>query len=361
MNHHRLNSAVGFLSQLISIPSFSRDEKETADTWENWLKCQEAPKVGRIANNVYSYSPNFNSDKPTLMLNSHLDTVRPASSYTIDPFTPTLKEGHLYGLGSNDAGASAVSLASVYLDLVNDSELPVNILLAITAEEEVTGINGMRLFLHHLNEIGKKPTMAIVGEPTGMQPAIAERGLLVLDCETHGKAGHAARNEGINAIYRAIEDIEILKNYREPMVSPVLGPLKISVTMINAGTLHNAVPDKCTYVADVRTTDSYSNTEVVEMLQKAVKWSSITPRSTHINASSIAKNHPLVESAVSLGMTPFISPTTSDMAVLGNIPSLKIGPGESSRSHSADEYIKISEINSALELYTALIQNLRKI
>ena len=369
--HPRFDEAVNLLRRLISTPSPSREETATADIWEEWLRDQGIDYVERLHNNVFAVAPGFNPERPTLMLNSHHDTVRPAASYTRDPYSPDIVtdptlpgiEGdRLYGLGSNDAGASGVALASTFLDIVENPEacagLPFNLILAITAAEEVMGEHGMRAFLPHLAERGLTPDMVIVGEPTGMQPAVAERGLLVFDGVTIGKSGHAARNEGINAIYRAIEDIDRLRSFSPEKTSEVLGPIKVSVTMINAGTQHNVVPDKCTFVVDVRTTDAYTNEETVKLLQDTVKWSTITPRSTRVHASVIGNDHPLVKSAVALGRTSFISPTTSDMALMHGIPSLKIGPGESSRSHTADEYILLSELNEALHLYPSLISGL---
>ncbi|MDE6511666.1 MAG: M20/M25/M40 family metallo-hydrolase, partial [Muribaculaceae bacterium] len=265
----------------------------------------------------------------------------------------------LYGLGSNDAGGSGVALAMAFLTLKDDDTLPVNLLLAITAAEEVMGELGMRAFLPYLAERNLTPDMVLVGEPTGMQPAVAERGLLVLDCEAKGKAGHAARNEGINALYRAMEDIESLRDFHPARTSDILGPIKVNVTMIQCGTQHNVVPDTCSYVADIRTTDAYTNEETVELLKKCVKWSVLTPRSTRVHASVIGPQHPLVKAAVSMGKTPFVSPTTSDMALMHDIPSLKMGPGESSRSHSADEFICLSEIEDAIQTYINLIRSLK--
>lgn len=359
--HPRFDKAVTLLRRLISVPSPSREESATADIWEQWLRNQGVQNVERLHNNVFVVAPGFDTSRPTLMLNSHHDTVRPANSYTRDPYSPDIEGDRLYGLGSNDAGASGVALASTFLDLIGQAEttLPYNLILAITAAEEVMGENGMRAFLPHLEERGMTPDMVLVGEPTGMQPAIAERGLLVFDCVTPGKSGHAARSEGINAIYRAIEDIDRLRNFYPEKISDVLGPIKISVTMINAGTQHNVVPDKCTFVTDVRTTDAYTNEETVDLLRKTVRWSEITPRSTRVHASVIPLDHPLVKSAVKLSRTPFVSPTTSDMALMHGIPSLKMGPGESSRSHTADEYILLSELNEALYLYHKLIDGLK--
>lgn len=350
---------ISHLQRLISTPSFSREETATADIWEEWLKENNAGDVKRLHNNVYVLSKHYDPSKPLLMLNSHHDTVRPAASYSRNPFSPDIEEDKLYGLGSNDAGASGVALAMAFLALKDENDLPVNLLLAITAAEEVMGELGMRAFLPHLAENGLTPDMVLVGEPTGMQAAIAERGLLVLDCVTKGKAGHAARNEGINALYRAIEDIERLRNFTPEKTSEILGPIKVSVTMINCGTQHNVIPDTCSYVADIRTTDAYSNEQTVELLRKCVKWSELTPRSTRVHASVIDKNHPLVKAAASLGKSTFISPTTSDMALMHGIPSLKMGPGESSRSHSADEYVALSEISDAIDTYVQLIRAIK--
>ena len=354
--HHRLDAAVALLERLIATPSFSRDEQATADIWESWLKENGVENVCRHHNNVFAIGTTYDPFRPTLMLNSHHDTVRPVSGYTRDPFSPQIEDGKLYGLGSNDAGASGVSLASTFLDLRSDPNLTFNLILAITAAEEVMGEYGMRAFLPHLEQLGLRPDMAIVGEPTSMQAAVAERGLVVLDAKTEGKSGHAARDTGINAIYRAIEDIESLRNFEPAKESGILGPLKISITMISAGTQHNVVPDTCNWVVDVRTTDAYTNEATVEMLRKCVKWSTLTPRSTRIHASVISADHPLVKGALALGLECVVSPTTSDMALMYDIDSLKIGPGESSRSHTADEYVEIDEINQALWLYPRLIK-----
>lgn len=354
--HPRLSAAVELLKRLIATPSPSRDESKTADIWENWLRDMGAQNVVRQHNNVFAVSSSYDPFRPTLMLNSHHDTVKPASSYTRNPYSPDIEDGKLYGLGSNDAGASGVSLASTFLDMKGRTDLPFNLIFAITAAEEVMGEHGMRAFLPYLEQLGMTPDMVIVGEPTGMQAAVAERGLLVFDAETEGKSGHAARNEGVNAIYRAIEDIQALRQWAPPLVSETLGPIKVSITMISAGTQHNVVPDLCKWVVDVRTTDAYSNEQTVELIRKAVKWSRLTPRSTRVHASVIPSDHPLVKGAESLGLKCFVSPTTSDMALMHGIQSLKIGPGESARSHTADEYIEISEINEALHLYPRLIE-----
>lgn len=344
------------LSRLISTPSFSRQEADTATIIYDYLAAEGA-KPRRHGNNVWAVSENFDPSRPTLMLNSHHDTVKPAASYTRDPFAPTIEDGRLYGLGSNDAGASVVSLISAFLEQ-RHNVLPFNLLLAITAEEEVGGENGMRSFLPMLADEDIRIDCAIVGEPTGMQPAVAERGLVVLDCVTPGVTGHAARGEGINAIYRAMEDIDRLRTYEFPSVSPILGPVGLNVTQIDAGWQHNAIPDECKWVVDIRTTDAQSNEEVVELLRSCVRWSTLTPRSTRVRASVIDNSHPLVQTVVKLGRKPFVSPTTSDMSLMYDFPSLKIGPGQSARSHSADEYICLSEISDAIDLYRRIITGL---
>ncbi len=356
--HPRFQAAVDLLRRLIAVPSPSGKEDDTAAIWQQWLEEHGVGEVCRVRNNVFVVAPGFDSSKPILMLNSHHDTVRPSTAYTRDPYSPDIADGRIYGLGSNDAGASGVALAATFLDLASDDTLPVNLLFAISASEENMSPEGMRLLLPELTSRGLKPDMAIVGEPTGMQPAVAERGLLVLDGVATGRQGHAARDEGINAIYRAIEDIGLLQSFSTPVVSSVLGPIKVSITMIEAGTQHNVVPATCSYVVDVRTTDAYTNQETVELLRQTVRWSSLTPRSTHIGASALPLGHPLFKAALALGLEPFVSPTTSDMALLHGIPSLKIGPGQSSRSHAADEYVCLDEINEALYVYPQIIKNL---
>lgn len=354
--------AVELLKSLIATPSLSRDESRAADIVENFINsCCGACKAQRAGNNIVVFPKYFDLAKPVVMLNSHIDTVKPAASYTFDPFTPFERDGKLYGLGSNDAGAPLVSLIAAFLN-IKDKDLPYSPFLAVSAEEEVGGEGGMRHLLKFLENEGlTRIDMAIVGEPTSLQPAIAERGLLVLDCVTTGVTGHAARNEGINAIYRAIDDIAALRSCGFEKVSSVLGPIKISVTQIEAGRQHNVVPDECRWVADIRTTDAYSNEETAEMLQNSVsEHTSVTPRSTRVHASVISKTHPLVRAAVAMGKTPFVSPTTSDMSLMHGIPSLKIGPGESSRSHSADEFIYLSEIEQGIAAYMQLLDNLAK-
>lgn len=345
------NEIVELLRKLISTPSFSNQEDDVANIWQQWLEGHRVKNVRRFHNNVYALSENFDREKPILLLNSHMDTVKPVESYTRDPFEPTVADGRLYGLGSNDAGGAGVSLAYSFLKFKDKKDLPFNLLFAITASEEKMGELGMRAFLPHLRQQDIYPQMAIVGEPTGCQAAIAERGLVVCDAEVKGIAGHAARNEGINAIYRAIEDIETLRHIKFPKESKTLGPINVAVTMFNAGTQHNVVPDRCHYVIDIRTTDAFTNEDTVRFLQSSMEWSTLVPRSTRIQASALPDNHPFLKAAKGIGLTSFISPTTSDMALMHDIQSIKIGPGESKRSHSADEYINLEEIHQGIKTY----------
>lgn len=351
-----MDRAIELLKSMIATPSTSRIEEGTAALiFDRLHEAGVMPR--RFRNNVWAVSASFDPYRPTLMLNSHHDTVKPAASYTRDPYLPSVEGDRLYGLGSNDAGASAVALMETFLTL-HAAPLPFNLLLALTAEEEVGGENGMRAFLPHLSSEGIRIDCAIVGEPTGMQAAVAERGLVVLDCLTPGVTGHAARGEGVNAIYRAIADIEALRAFRFPRESAILGPVGLNVTQIDAGWQHNAIPDECRWVVDIRTTDAYTNEETVDLLRTAVSHSTLTPRSTRVRASVISESHPLVQAALALGCSTFVSPTTSDMSLMYDFPSLKIGPGESSRSHSADEFVLISEIREAITTYRRLIEGL---
>lgn len=350
---------ISFLRRLISTPSLSRDEGRTADLIAQTLTA-EGFTVNRHLNNVWTFASGFDPAKPTLLLNSHHDTVKPSPAYSRNPFDPTVEGDCLYGLGSNDAGASVVSLCEVAAR-VSGRELPFNVLLAITAEEEVTGEGGMRAFLPHIAEIGVLIDMALVGEPTAMQPAIAERGLVVLDAVTRGCSGHAARNEGVNALYKAMADIDRLRSFRFPQQSAVLGPVTLQVTQIQAGTQHNVVPDTCRWVVDVRTTDAFTNEQTVELLRGAVPDSRLTPRSTRVRASVISSAHPLVKAAKMMGKDTFVSPTTSDMSQMAAFPSLKMGPGLSRRSHTADEFVLVSEIESAIADYIVFLDNLSKL
>lgn len=356
-----LKESIEHLQNLIKTPSFSDEESSAADLWERWLTSNGVDNVMRFHNNIYALNTSFSQDKPTLLLNSHMDTVKPVSSYTRDPFSPDILDGKLYGLGSNDAGGAGVALAATFLKFKDRKDLPYNLIFAITASEEKMGEFGMMAFLPHLKEKRIYPDMAIVGEPTESMAAIAERGLVVCDVEVKGQAGHAARNEGINAIYLACGDIEKIRGMVWEKESEILGPIKTTVTMINAGTQHNIVPDMCRYVVDIRTTDAYSNEETVELLQQATLWSKFIPRSTRIRASALEPDHPLTYAAIKTGISTYISPTTSDMAVMYDIPSIKIGPGKSERSHTADEYIEIKEIENGIKVYERFLDALSSI
>jgi len=343
--------AIHLLQQLIAIPSFSREEGRTADVIEQFL-IENGVKIHRKLNNVWAFNRYFDPAKPTILLNSHHDTVKPNTSYTRDPFDAKIEDGKLYGLGSNDAGGCLVSLMAVFLHFYEKENLKYNFCLAATAEEEISGVNGIELILPELGKLD----FAIVGEPTGMQLAIAEKGLMVLDCVAHGKAGHAAREEGENAIYKAMKDIEWFRTYRFPKESEAFGPVKMSVTIINAGSQHNVVPAECKFTVDVRVTDAYRNEEVLEIIRQHVK-SDVTPRSVRLKPSKIDRDHPIVQAGIALGRTTYGSPTTSDQALL-DIPSLKIGPGESARSHTADEFVYVDEIKEGIALYIKMLERI---
>ena len=347
------NQALELLRRLIATPSHTRDEGATAD-----LLCaffdERGIAVERLHNNIIVRSKGYQAGRKTLLLNSHHDTVRPAASYTRNPYAPTLEEGVLYGLGANDAGASLVALIELFLAYY-DRALPFNLQLLLSAEEECGGEHGIRACYDHLQDV----EMAIVGEPTSMQAAIAEPGLVVLDCEAKGRSGHAARGEGVNALYIAIDDIQKVRTFQFEHTSAILGPVRMTATMINCGTQHNVVPDSCRFVVDVRTTDTYTNEEVVELLRAALQ-SEVTPRSTRIRASVIDEQHPLVRAAVKAGAKPFISTTTSDRTLLP-FPALKIGPGDSARSHTADEYVLVEEIEQGIATYVEIIENLAQL
>lgn len=344
--------AISILKQLIAIPSISREEDKTAMFIFDYLS-SKGFKPERKGNNVWVRSM-LSDSLPTILLDSHHDTVKPVSSWTLDPFQPLEKDGKLYGLGSNDAGASVVSLLMTFLHFASKPNRPYNLVFSASCEEEVTGKNGLVSIIEDLGKID----LAIAGEPTKMQMAIAEKGLLVLDCKAIGKTGHAARNEGINAIYLALEDIEWFRTYQFPEKSDLLGPVKMSVTMINAGTQHNVVPPECTYVVDVRTNEFYSNQQALEHIQKLVKTSEVTPRSTHLNSSRISVDHPIVKRGLELGLNYFGSPTSSNQTVMP-YTSIKIGPGDSARSHSADEFVYLEEIEKGIESYIKLLDGLK--
>ena len=339
--------AVALLEMLISKPSVSRNENLAAEVLEAQMQAWGL-NPQRIGNNIVAYGP-VEPERPTLLLNAHIDTVKPVSTWTRDPFKPTLEGDRLYGLGANDCGGGLVSLLQVFRELLN-SPTQYNLIYLASAEEEVSGESGIRMVLPQLPQID----VAIVGEPTGMQPAIAEKGLMVIDGIARGKSGHAARDEGVNAIYEALDDLVWLRDYQFKKSSRLLGPTKMSVTMLNSGTQHNVVPDECRFVIDVRTNEYYQNEYLFRFLQKHMKKCELTARSFRLSSSHIPIGHPLVMRCLQLGMKPFGSPTLSDQALM-SWPSLKLGPGQSSRSHSADEYICISEIEQAISTYLSLL------
>ncbi|WP_214069993.1 M20 family metallo-hydrolase [Mucilaginibacter sp. dw_454] len=343
--------AVQLLQQLISIPSFSKEEDRTADLIANFLQ-MHGITPNRKLNNLWAWNKHFDAAKPTILLNSHHDTVKPNSGYTRDPFDGMVEDGKLYGLGSNDAGGCLVSLIAVFLYFYDKTDLKYNFCLATTAEEEISGVNGLELIIPDLGELN----FGIVGEPTLMQLAVAERGLMVLDCVAHGKAGHAAREEGDNAIYKAMKDIEWFRNFKFPKESDVFGPIKMSVTIINAGSQHNVVPATCNFVVDVRVTDAYRNEEVLEIIRQHVSCD-VNPRSIRLKPSSIDRDHPIVQAGIALGRTTYGSPTTSDQSLL-DIQSIKVGPGDSARSHSADEFVYVDEIREGIELYVKMLEQI---
>lgn len=341
---------IELLKRLIQTESTSRNEDKVAQLMYDFL-LTKGLQVFRDNNNVWCWAKESNPDLPTIMLNSHLDTVKPSAKWTYDPFGATLEADKLIGLGSNDAGGPLVTLLAAFLTL-KETEQNYNLLFAATAEEEISGTKGVSSILNKLGEIN----LAIVGEPTGMQMAIAEKGLMVLDCEVHGKAGHAARDEGDNALYKALPVIEWFKNYRFDKVSPHLGEVKMTVTQIECGSQHNVVPDSCRFVVDVRLNECYSNKELHQLIEQHVSCN-VKPRSYRLNSSSIALDHPVVKRGIELGRTYFGSPTTSDQAVM-DFTTIKIGPGDSARSHTPDEYIYLAEIEEGVELYYQLLNNL---
>ena len=340
---------IELLQHLIATPSYSREEARTADILATFLEQAGVQEVQRLHNNVWVRSRHFDPAKPTLLLNSHHDTVKPGSGWTRDPFSPEISDGKLYGLGSNDAGGSVAALTAAFLHFHGVEGLRYNLCLALTAEEEVSGANGIESILPQLGEL----SFALVGEPTGMELAIAERGLLVLDCVAHGQAGHAARDEGDNAIYRAMRDIDWFRTYRFLRESALLGGVKMSVTVVNAGTQHNVVPDECRFTVDVRVPDSYTHEEVLAEVRRHVA-SEVVPRSVRLKPSAIDPSHPIVQAGLALGRRTFGSPTMSDQALLP-VPSLKMGPGDSARSHRADEFIFLKEIEEGIDLYIAML------
>ena len=353
------NEAVELLKKLIATPSVSREEPAAADILADFIENCGLP-VKRIGNNIL-VCEELDAEKPTLLLNAHIDTVKPVSTWTRDPFTPVVEEDRLYGLGANDCGGGLVSLLQVYRILRGGTSqreqdgdtslrVPYNIVYLASCEEEVSGAGGFSLALPELPKID----VAIVGEPTGMHPAIAEKGLMVIDGIAYGKSGHAAREEGVNAIYEALDDLVWLRDYRFKKSSPLLGPTKMTVTVLNSGTQHNVVPDECRFVIDVRTNEYYQNEYLFSFLQKHMKKCQLKARSFRLSSSHIPIGHPLVMKSLQMGLVPFGSPTLSDQALMPFL-SLKMGPGDSARSHSADEYICISEIEQAIKTYVELL------
>ncbi len=341
--------AIELLKQLISTPSFSRNEDRVADLMEYFLTSRGL-KTNRKGNNVWTKNRYFEEEKYTILLNSHLDTVKPVEAWTLDPFNPLLEGGKLHGLGSNDAGGALVSLLATFLHFNDKSNLPFNLIFAASAEEEISGQNGVASILDELGKID----LAIVGEPTQMRMAVAEKGLMVLDCMSVGVAGHAAREEGENAIYKALKDIERIQQFEFPEKSNLLGAVKLSVTQINAGYQHNVVPDRCSFVVDVRSNEFYNNAMILGMLDDYLE-SQVTTRSLRLNSSGISLKHPIVKAGKKMDLQHFGSPTLSDQALMP-FNSIKMGPGKSERSHTANEFIYLDEIKTGIDIYIKLLE-----
>ncbi len=342
-----VSDAMLLLKKLIATPSVSRNEKDAADIMEQTIRSYGF-EPQREANNLWIIDPHYDESRPTLLLNAHIDTVKPVASWSRDPFSPDVEDGVLYGLGSNDCGGGLCSLLQIFR-MLTEKPQSYNLIYLASAEEEVSGKDGITRALPLLPHID----LAIVGEPTGMNPAVAEKGLMVLDVIAHGKSGHAARNEGVNAIYEALDDMRWIRDYKFEKVSEFLGPTKMTLTVVNAGTQHNVIPDKCTMLVDIRTNEFYDNEEVYEFIRQHLK-SEVKAHSFRLKSSRIDPEHPLIRKCVAMGMKPFGSPTLSDQALM-HFPSFKLGPGESSRSHSANEFIRISEIRDAIAKYETLL------
>lgn len=342
-----VSDAVELLKKLIATQSVSRSEKNAADIMEQTIRSYGF-EPQREANNLWIIDPHYDESRPTLLLNAHIDTVKPVASWSRDPFSPDVEDGVLYGLGSNDCGGGLCSLLQIFR-MLTEKPQSYNLIYLASAEEEVSGKDGITRALPLLPHID----LAIVGEPTGMNPAVAEKGLMVLDVIAHGKSGHAARNEGVNAIYEALDDMRWIRDYKFEKVSEFLGPTKMTLTVVNAGTQHNVIPDKCTMLVDIRTNEFYDNEEVYEFIRQHLK-SEVKAHSFRLKSSRIDPEHPLIRKCVAMGMKPFGSPTLSDQALM-HFPSFKLGPGESSRSHSANEFIRISEIRDAIAKYETLL------
>lgn len=341
------DEAVLLLKRLISTPSISREEKQATDILEDFI-LKNGMTCQREKNNVWIVSHPFDNSKPTILLNAHIDTVKPVSSWTKAPFEPIEEDGRIYGLGSNDCGGGLVALLQAFR-ILSSTPQPYNLIYLASAEEEISGTNGIAHVLPSLPEID----VAIVGEPTNMQPAVSEKGLMVIDLIARGKSGHAARGEGINAIYQALDDLVWLRSYKFERMSRFLGPTMMNVTMVNAGTQHNIIPDECKMVLDVRTNELYTNEEVFEIIRNHVSCD-IQARSFRLHSSHINPQHPLIQRCIQMGMKPFGSPTLSDQALMP-FPSFKLGPGDSARSHSANEFIRRDEIAAAIDTYVNLL------
>ncbi|SFP08189.1 acetylornithine deacetylase [Chitinophaga sp. YR627] len=351
-NQELYDDAVTLLKGLISIPSLSREEQGTAQLIADFLKERNIPYQQHL-NNIWAKNKHFDPAKPVIVFNSHHDTVKPNPQYTRDPFSPDVVDGKLYGLGSNDAGGCLVSLIATFLHFYERSDMAYNIVLTATAEEEISGVNGIESILSQLPAI----EFAIVGEPTQTQLATAEKGLMVLDCTVTGKAGHAARDEGENALYKAMPDLEWFRTFRFPKVSDTLGPVKMSVTVINTSNkAHNVVPADCTFVVDVRVTEQYTLEEVLEIIRANVQCD-VKPRSLRMRPSGIPQEHPFVQAGLRHGKTTYGSPTTSDQALIPGT-SIKMGPGDSARSHTADEYIYLDEVRQGIDSYIKLLEEI---
>lgn len=340
--------AVELLKRLIATPSVSRDEEKAADIMQKAMEDYGFEPM-RDGNNLWLIDPEMSDSRPTLLLNAHIDTVKPVASWTRDPFQPQMEGDTLYGLGSNDCGGGLVSLLQTYRYMIGRPR-SYNLVYLASAEEEVSGVNGIRRVIDKIPKID----VALVGEPTGMQPAVAEKGLMVIDMVAHGKSGHAARGEGVNAIYEALDDMRWIRDYRFEKVSDFLGPTVMNLTVVNSGTQHNVIPDECRMIVDVRSNENYDNEDIFHFIDKNTR-SECKARSYHLRSSRISLDHPLVQRLVAMGKIPFGSPTLSDQALMP-WQSFKLGPGQSSRSHSADEYIKVSEISDAIATYISLLE-----
>ena len=352
MNKINYENAIGLLKQLISTPSFSKEENDTAQIICDFFNVHGV-SFARVGNNIYAKNKYYDAAKPSILLNSHHDTVLPNKGYTMDPFTPIVKDGKLYGLGSNDAGGCLVSLIACFLHFYELQNTRHNVVFAASAEEEISGVNGIELVLPYLGHID----FGIVGEPTKLEMAVAERGLMVIDCVAHGKAGHAARKEGENALYKAIDDINWIRDYQFNKVSDLLGESRLTVTVIDTeNKQHNVVPSQCRFVIDVRVNELYSFDEILDALRANLK-SQFKPRTTRMKSTSIAIDHPLVKAGINLGKGYYGSPTTSDKALMP-FPTLKMGPGDSARSHTADEFIYLEEIEVGIETYIKMVEQI---